>query len=89
MICVGIDVASEKHDCAIMNSSTGEICDIFTFENNRKGFNELMERIAAYSKSKDFSDTEIGLESTGHYSNNLVNFLHEKRLCVKVFKSHR
>ena len=85
MICVGIDVASEKHDCAIIDSSTGEVCDVFIFENNRLGFNELMSKIALYSAKKDFSDTEIGLESTGHYSNNLVNFLHEKRLSVKVF----
>ena len=85
MICVGIDVASEKHDCAIIDSSTGEICEGFVFENNRAGFNELMSKIALYSETKDFSDTKIGLESTGHYSNNLVNFLHEKRLSVKVF----
>jgi transposase len=39
MLCVGIDVASEKHDCAILNSETGEICDTFVFENNRAGFN--------------------------------------------------
>ena len=85
MICVGIDVASEKHDCAIMDSSTGEVCEVFVFENNRAGFDALMSKIALHSVSEDFSDTEIGLESTGHYSNNLVNFLHEKRLSVKVF----
>ena len=85
MICVGIDVASEKHDCAILNSETGEICDAFVFENSRVGFCELMSKLALYSKKKGFSDIEIGLESTGHYSNNLVNFLHEKRLSVKVF----
>ena len=85
MICVGIDVASEKHDCAILNSSTGEICDVFVFENNRVGFDVLMSKLALFSKEKDLSDIEIGLESTGHYSNNLVNFLHEKRLSVKVF----
>jgi len=85
MICVGIDVACDKHDCAIMDSSTGEICEIFAFENNRVGFNTLMSKIALYAVKRDFSDTQIGLESTGHYSNNLVNFLHEKRLSVKVF----
>ena len=85
MICVGIDVASEKHDCAIMESATGEIYSVFMFENNRAGFEVLMTKLALFTKKKDFSDIEIGLESTGHYSNNLVNFLHEKRLSVKVF----
>jgi len=85
MICVGIDVASDKHDCAIMDSSTGEICEVFMFENNREGFNALMSKIILHSEIKDLSDIQIGLESTGHYSNNLVNFLHEKRLSVKVF----
>ena len=85
MICVGIDVASEKHDCAIMDSSTGEVFEIFVFENNRDGFSIFMSKLVLYSGMKDLSDIEIGLESTGHYSNNLVNFLHEKRLSVKVF----
>jgi len=85
MICVGIDVASDKHDCAIVNSETGEVCEIFVFPNNRVGYDTLLSKLALYSKKKDFSDIEIGLESTGHYSNNIVNFLHEKRLSVKVF----
>ena len=85
MIYVGIDVASEKHDCAILDSETGEVCEVFVFENNRNGFNVLMSKLAQFSKVEGYSDIEIGLESTGHYSNNLVNFLHEKRLSVKVF----
>jgi transposase len=85
MLYVGIDVASEKHDCAILDSETGEVCDFFVFANNRDGFEGLLSKLAKFSKTKDFSDIEIGLESTGHYSNNLVNFLHEKRLSVKVF----
>jgi len=85
MFYVGIDVASEKHDCAIMDSATGKFCDVFVFANNQEGFNALVSKFAMYSMEEDFSDIEIGLESTGHYSNNLVNFLHEKRLSVKVF----
>jgi transposase len=85
MIYVGIDVASEKHDCAILNREGKALCDVFTFANNRGGFDALISKLSLFSESKDFSDIEIGLESTGHYSNNLVNFLHEKRLSVKVF----
>ena len=85
MIYVGIDVASEKHDCAILDQSGKELCEVFTFSNNRQGFDALMMKLTQFSLCTDFSDIQIGLESTGHYSNNLVNFLHEKRLSVKVF----
>ena len=85
MIYVGIDVASEKHDCAILDQSGKELCGVFVFENNRQGFEFLVSRLSYFSECIEFSDIQIGLESTGHYSNNLVNFLYEKRLCVKVF----
>ena len=85
MIYVGIDVASEKHDVAIVNQNGENLCDVFTIQNNRSGFNTLISTIAQFSKKKDFSDTKIGLEATGHYSNNIKSFLIEKRLCVKVF----
>lgn len=85
MIYVGIDVASEKHDCAILSSGGELLCEVFTFPNNRAGFEALLSKLALFSERKDFADIEIGLESTGHYSNNIVNFLHEKRLSVKVF----
>jgi transposase len=85
MIYVGIDVASDKHDCAFLNEEGKALCDIFTFANNRSGFDSLITKLSLLSETENFSDMEIGLESTGHYSNNLVNFLHEKRLCVKVF----
>ena len=65
-----IDVASEKYDCIIIDSATSKICEIFRFENYRYGFNVLMPKITLYSAKKDFSDMEIGLESTSHYSNN-------------------
>lgn len=85
MIYVGIDVASEKHDCAILSSGGELLCEVFTFPNNRAGFDTLLSKLALFSEREDFADIEIGLESTGHYSNNIVNFLHEKRLSVKVF----
>jgi transposase len=85
MIYVGIDVASEKHDVALCNENGELLCDVFTIPNNRLGFNTLISTIAHFSKKKDFSDTKTGLEATGHYSNNILNFLIEKRLCVKVF----
>jgi len=35
MIYVGIDIASQKHDCAILDRNGKELCGVFEFENNR------------------------------------------------------
>jgi transposase len=49
MICVGIDVAKDKHDCFIISSEGVVLADVFTIPNNREGFNCLLERIQACS----------------------------------------
>ena len=42
MVCVGIDVAKDKHDCFILSSEGVVLADVFTVENNREGFNALL-----------------------------------------------
>ena len=79
MIYVGIDVAKDKHDCCILDGAAKVLCT-FTFENNKQGFDALLSKIAHYGE-----DAKIGLESTGHYSINLQNYLLQKRLSVKIF----
>ena len=34
MICVGIDVAKDKHDCFILSSEGITLADVFTIPNN-------------------------------------------------------
>lgn len=71
MIYVGIDVAKETHDCFILSSS-GEVAkDVFTITNDKKGFTTLVEAIPKVDKDK----IKVGLEATGHYNLNLLNFL--------------
>ncbi len=78
MICVGIDVAKDKHDCFIL-SSEGEIkADVFTIPNNAEGFDNLLQTIRSCSRPTD--KIKVGLEATGHYSYNLLGFLLEKGL---------
>ena len=84
MIYVGIDVAKNKHDCCILDEK-GAVLTSFTFTNDRQGFDKLIAEIACYSCNKDLSDAKVGLESTGHYSINLQNYLLQKRLCVKIY----
>jgi transposase len=84
LIFVGIDVASEWHDCCILGVD-GEVLNEFRFDNDRSGFDRLLEAIAGFSDECGLSDARIGLESTGHYSINLTNYLLAKRLSVKIF----
>ena len=48
MICVGIDVAKDKHDCFILSSEGEVLADVFTIPNNRDGFETLLQRIRSF-----------------------------------------
>ena len=84
MIFVGIDVASDKHDCCIL-SPDGGILSAFTFSNDRRGFDGFLTTVTGYCNNHDLTDVKVGLESTGHYNTNLTNFLLAKHLSVKIF----
>ena len=82
MIYVGIDIAKDKHDCFITNSDGEVLFQVFTIQNNRKGFDDLFSRIQ--STSSDVSNIKVGLEATGHYSYNLLGYLIDKGLTTYV-----
>ena len=73
MICVGIDVAKDKHDCFILSSEGEVLADVFTIPNNAEGFGTLLQTIRTCSKPTD--KIKVGLEATGHYSYNILGFL--------------
>lgn len=73
MICVGIDVAKDKHDCFIISSEGEVLAGVFTIPNDMTGFNCLLQRIQACSDGQD--KIKVGLEATGHYSYNILGFL--------------
>ena len=81
MIYVGIDVASQKHDCCILGQDGSVLFENFTFTNDREGFGTLLRNIFFCHDP----DIKIGLESTGHYSLNLTNFLTGSGLEVTSF----
>ncbi len=78
MLFVGIDVSKSKHDCCILDSNGVVINDSLRISNSKEGFNTLYNTIISYVKSNDLSNIKIGLESTGHYSINITNFLYSK-----------
>ena len=69
MVYVGIDIAKHLHFASVVSSDGEVIVKPFPFENSRKGFMKLIEEI------ENFHDCLIGLESTGHYAENLITFL--------------
>ncbi|WP_298025015.1 IS110 family transposase [uncultured Dysosmobacter sp.] len=82
MVCVGIDVAKDKHDCFIMNTEGEILADVFTIPNNRDGFQSLISRI--HSCATPLDKIKVGLEATGHYSYNILGFLLDNGLATYV-----
>ena len=82
MVCVGIDVAKDKHDCCILDSEGTTLVDCFTIPNNMDGFKSLLQTIQDCSQKSD--KIKVGLEATGHYSYNILGFLLDNDLPVYV-----
>ena len=83
MICVGIDVAKDKHDCFIISSEGEVLADVFTVSNSREGFEHLLQTINTCTGIGN-SKIKVGLEATGHYSYNLLGFLLDNGLTTYV-----
>ena len=82
MICVGIDVAKDKHDCFILSSEGEVLADVFTIPNNAEGFDTLLKTIHRCSRPED--KIKVGLEATGHYRYNILGFLLDKGMPTYV-----
>lgn len=80
MFYVGIDIAKQTHYAAVVDSDGEVLCEPFSFNNNHQGFNMLLNILNSYPKDKTF----IGMESTAHYAENLINFLYTRgfQICV-------
>ena len=82
MVCVGIDVAKDKHDCCILDSDGTIRADCFTIPNNIDGFKQLLRTVRDCTTKAD--KIKVGLEATGHYSYNILGFLLDNSLPTYV-----
>lgn len=82
MIYVGIDVSKDKHDCFAIDSNGEILLDNITIQNNCEGFQILYKSLLNFSN--DANNISIGMEATGHYSNNIFNFLTEHGFNVSL-----
>ena len=71
MYFIGIDIAKYKHQICI-TGTTGEVIKEFSFDNNVTGFKMFLNVLKSIDRSLEI---RIGLEATGHYSNNLKQFI--------------
>ena len=80
MIYAGIDIAKLNHFASVVSSDGEVLVEPFQFSNDFEGFRSLSLVLDKYDRDQLL----IGLESTAHYGNNLVEFLVAKgyRFCV-------
>ncbi|MBR4426727.1 MAG: transposase, partial [Spirochaetales bacterium] len=80
MIYAGIDVAKLNHFASVVSSDGEVLVEPFKFSNDFEGFRSLSLVLDQYDRDQLL----VGLESTAHYGNNLVEFLVAKgyRFCV-------
>ena len=80
MIYVGIDIAKLNHFASAISSDGEVLLEPFKFTNDNGGFQKLISSLDSFEKNSLI----IGLESTAHYGNNLVEFLVSKhyKVCV-------
>ena len=71
-IIIGIDIAKYHHQALILSENGEVIVNSFSFENNHQGFQEFHHVLLSLDPTHKI---KIGFEATGHYGNNLKNFL--------------
>ena len=64
---VGIDIAKNIHWAGIILPNGKEIKKSFSFHNNKKGFESLVETVKNVLTMLNFKKVIIGMEPTGHY----------------------
>ena len=82
-IYFGIDVASEKHNCCIIDAKEHVLTE-FSFSNNQIGFSQLIHYLNHPSIPNGVK-RHIGLEATGVYGENLTEFLRRNGFEVTTF----
>ena len=81
MYLVGIDIGKLKHSFSIIRKEDGEIIvDPTFFNNNKEGFDQLLQSLKSYSKDSVL----IGMEDTGHYHFALLKFLLDNNYTVAL-----
>ncbi|MCH3987330.1 MAG: IS110 family transposase [Lachnospiraceae bacterium] len=79
-VLCSIDIAKLNHFASVVSADGEVLVKPFKFTNDNDGFCKLLSALASYERGSLI----IGLESTAHYADNLVEFLVSKRYQVCV-----
>lgn len=82
MFYIGFDIAKENHYASVANSNGEVLIEAFLVKNSLNGFNFFMDKLKEHNIS--ISDCLVGMESTGHYGENLINFLHNNGFKIGI-----
>lgn len=82
MYYIGFDIAKENHYASIANSNGEVIQEAFLVKNSNNGFNFFMDKLK--ENNINIPDCLVGMESTGHYGENLIQFLHNKSFNIGI-----
>ena len=74
-VIVGIDIAKNTHWAGVILPNGKEIKKSFSFNNNKKGFESLVEEIKKILVMYNFKNVIIGMEPTGHYWKSCARYL--------------
>lgn len=72
---VGIDIAKNVHWAGIILPNGKEIKKSFSFHNNRKGFESLVETVKNVLTMLKLKKAIVGMEPTGHYWKSCARYL--------------
>ena len=72
---VGIDIAKNVHWAGIILPNGKEIKKSFSFHNNKKGFESLVQTVKNVLTMLNFERVIIGMEPTGHYWKSCARYL--------------
>lgn len=85
MICVGIDVSSEKHNFMIMNHEALTYSNrSIVIPNNYEGYEKLHKSIQEFCGANNDFEVRIGFESTSFFHSNILNFLVKNKYDVMI-----
>lgn len=76
---VGIDVSKYKHDIAIVNDQKQLVAKPLVINNDRAGYEDLLQQLDELLRRYDTQRFYIGLEATGDYWKNIYYFLKQQR----------
>ena len=82
MYYVGIDVAKRFSVVAIKNSNDKIVKKGYVVKHNEKGFNDFLSLLKKLDNDKN--NFLLGLEATGHYFENLFEFLKNQGYNIKL-----